>query len=607
MSVLPQDCPVLVVGAGPTGLVVATRLQQLGVDTVLVDRLPERLPWSRALGIQPRSMEILDALGVAESLAAESVPVTGLDLSNQRGLLFELDMSAEDSRYSHIHVCPQSRLERILEEQYQACGGRLFRAVTLTGFVQTGAGVTASLEDAEGAVHSLACQLMIGCDGAHSTVRQQLGVGFEGVEYPDHFLLADLDVDWSLSRDRAHGFLLPSGLLLALPLPEGWRLVLQARHTKEDDAEEENPEAEHEAERGEAHENPGSAVGEPDTRTLSAPSARDSAEVQDSNRDDESEDRPDTEEDVLAAFRNRLGEAFAEVPALGEPRWMSRFSIHRRLAARYRVNRVLLAGDACHVQSPVGAQGMNTGIADASNLAWKAALFVHGHGGGRLLDTYETERRPVAQGMLRNVDLVSRTVLARGVFWRGARDSMLRLAGRSRLGNRWLRRASQLDVHYRESSLVTSGPELFASLGNEGPEPGDRLPDVSLADVQSRQPVSLQRLLREPVHHLLIQVSSALEHHEIVAAYALADRVPAGFEDLVKVHLVMPVGWPAPLHELREFPVTLLEDAGGAFRAHYGDHGALWLMRPDGHLGYRAPIGDGDHLLHYLRRFFRHP
>lgn len=554
MNVLPRQCDVLIVGAGPTGLVLAIRLQQFGVETLLIDRLPERLPWSRALGIQPRSMEILDALEVADTVAKASRGIVGLELFNQRGRLFELDIDAADCRYPHIHSCPQAELERVLEARYLAAGGRFVRALTLTDFTQTGTGVTATLEDAQGARHGVDCQLMVGCDGAHSTVRDRLGLGFEGVAYPDRFLLADLDIDWDLSRDRGHGFLLPSGLLLALPLPEGWRLVLQ-----EDPAQE------------------GTPAGEGDVEP----------------------------EPPLELFGARLAEAFDEPPVLGPPRWSSRFTLHRRLVGRYRVNRVLLAGDACHVQSPIGAQGMNTGIADAFNLAWKAALFLRGHGGGALLDAYETERRPVARQMLRNVDLMSRTVLARSVVWRGARDSVLRLAGRTRLGNLWLRRASQLDVHYRDSALVASGPELFASLGKEGPEPGDRLPDVTLTDIQADSPVSLHRLLREPAHHLLIQMSSQLDHHEIVAAYALADRIPATLDGLVRVHVVTGEGWPPPLHELREFPVMLLADDSGAFRARYGDHAALWLMRPDGHLGYRAPIGDGDHLLHYLREFFR--
>lgn len=542
MAALPRRCAVLIVGAGPTGLVLAIRLRQLGIDCLVIDKRPAPSPWSRALGLHARTLEILDALDVLSAVRQRSVQLKAMHIHNERGPLFDLDMTGLDAPYPWVLCVPQAEVEQCLANQYEALGGHLERGVELVDFSQGGHEVSASL-NVGGELVTIETQLLIGCDGADSFVRQTLGVSFEGIDHQDHFLLADVDLDWSLDKTSAHAFLLPQGALLALPLPQGWRLVLNLP-AEEDDSE-----------------------------TL-----------------------------TLAPFAKRLETIFAQhVPHIAEPTWLSRFSIQRRLAGRYRVNRVLLAGDACHIQSPVGAQGMNTGIADAFNLAWKLALFVDGVGGGALLDSYETERRPIAKAMLHGVDMVSRYSFSRNFLVRGARDSIMKLVAKQpRVASRLLRRMSQLDVHYRDSSIVSAGSALFAPLGSDGPKPGDRMPDARLKDASSGESLRLHDFLRDPRHQLYIQLSAELDHQEIVAAFALADRVPSEFGGRVRTVVVVADVLPDALRQLTEFDVNILLDEDGEFGRRYGEAG-LWLMRPDGHLGYRAPISDSDQLLQYLR------
>ena len=535
----------LIVGAGPTGLTLAIRLQQLGVDCLVIDKEPAPLPWSRGLGLQARTLEIFDALGVLSAVRQQSIEVRAMHLHNQRGPLLELDLTGLDAPFPWVLSCPQTDVENCLIEHYLQIGGKLVRDTTLLDFRQNGHVVDARLMHAEESV-ALQCDLMVGCDGASSSVREQLGLSFQGVEHADQFLLADVDIDWPHCKESAHVFLSGEGALFALPLPRGWRLVLNVAAAE----------------------------------TLS-------------------------EEPSLAVFKQRLAHLFAEPPVLSEPHWVSAFSIHRRLVGRYRVNRVLLAGDACHVQSPVGAQGMNTGIADGFNLAWKLALFLQGIGGGKLLDSYETERRPVAKSMLTNVDFLSRSSFSRNVLWRGARDSMLKLVARQpTLSAKFLRAMSQLDVNYRDSEIVGAGSGIFASLTDEGPEPGDRMPDAHLKDYNSSNAIRLQSCLRDPKHHLFVQLSSELEHHEIVAAFALADRVPETFGQHVRTLLILANAMPDTMRDIEDFDVDVLVDEDGSFRAQYGESAGLWLMRPDGHLGYRAHLSDGDQLLSYLRAMF---
>ena len=549
MSALPRRCAVLVVGAGPTGLSLAIRLRQLGVDCLLIDREPAPMPWTRALGLQARTLEILDALGVLDAVRQRSRQLVAMHLHNQNGVLMEMDLTTLAATYPWVLSCPQPEVEQCLEEHYLALGGHLCRNVTLDSFRQQGGEVRAVVTQG-GTTHEIAASLLVGCDGAHSRVREQLGISFDGVEHPDRFLLADVDIDWDYADNAAHVFMLPDGALYALPLPHGWRLVLNLGAQQGNGSEQEAPVS-------------------------------------------------------LAPFEERLASIFEQPPTLSSAYWLNRFSIHRRLAGRYRVNRVLLAGDACHVQSPVGAQGMNTGIADAFNLAWKIGLFLDGVGGGRLLDSYETERRPVARTMLTSMDLVSRASFTRNTLLRGARDSILKLAGRQpRFAARFLRRLSQLDVSYTHSSIVGAGSGLFAALTDAGPEPGERMPDAALETATDAQPLRVHTFLQEPSHRLFIQLSSTLGHQEIVAAFALADRVPGAFSAWVKTAVVLPGDVPETLRDLEEFDVNLLVDRDGEFARCYGDQAALWLMRPDGHLGYRAHLSDGDQLLLYLRNLF---
>lgn len=545
MNLMPRRARVLVVGAGPTGLTLAIRLRQLGVDCLVIDRLAAPLPWSRALGLHARTLEIFHALDVLDQVRRRSTVQTQVTVHNDQEALLTLDLTTLDAPFPWVLSCPQGDVEQVLEERLQSLGGRVWRNTELLSLRQEGEQVSARLSTPDGE-HELACSLLVGCDGAHSRVRELLGITFDGVTVRDYFLIADLAIHWDLSPRSSHGFLLPEGSLIALPMPDCWRLII----------------------------NLGSA---------------------------EADDEDAQPELTLAPFQMRLAAALGTCPPLGEPRWLSRFTIHRRLAGRYRQNRVFLAGDACHIQSPLGAQGMNTGIGDAFNLAWKLALYLDGRGGGGLLDSYERERRPVARAMLYSVDVLSRTSFARNRLLRAGRDWVLRfMNGRPQLGARLVRRASQLDVAYPDSPLVGSGswpPE------REAPEPGARMPDVMLS--VEGEPLRLLDLLRDPRHYLLIQLEATPDPQHWVALYALADRVPLECGEWVRTLVVAPQGALSGLGELREFDVSLLEDTKGEFARRYGEGAALWLMRPDGHLAWRASLRDADQLLVWLRRLRR--
>ena len=548
MSRLPTETGVLIVGAGPTGLALGLALRARGVECMIIDQMPAPLPWSRALGLQPRTLEILEALDVLEQVRGESLALRAVHVYGEHDLLFRLDMELLNVPGASVLVCPQTRFEELLAERFRAAGGLLVRGCELVSLTQGQTGVQARLRWAE-AEQVLQCAFLVGCDGARSRTRELLGLRFEGVEYPDHFLLADLDIDWDLEGHASHGFLLGSGVLIAIPMPEGWRLII--------------------------------------------------------NQGGDQPPRPGEEQD-LTPFRQRLEQCPCDVRGLGEPRWISRFSVHRRLADHFRRNRVFLAGDAAHVQSPMGAQGMNTGIGDAFNLGWKLALYLQGCGDGRLLDSYEQERRPVARQMLTSVDMLSRGTLARSRPVRYVRDRLLRFAGRyAEPGRRLLRRASQLDIQYRGSPLTgQAGP---VARRRDGPCPGDRMPDARLEALASRASARLHQWLRPGRFVLVVQLDEkAREHGNVLAVHALANRLDQDHGGEVLMEVVIPEQLPQEYRDLAagDFP-GLWRDRHGDFRAHCGASDQLWLLRPDGHLAWRGPPGEADRLLEWLDDWLR--
>jgi pentachlorophenol monooxygenase len=551
VKVLPESTQVLIVGAGPTGLALGINLRRYGVDCLVVDRLPAPLPGSRALGLNARSQELLESMGVMADINAAGNLHQTLCLHNEKGRLAEIDLTRIESRFAGALVLPQETLEDILSARFTALGGQLFRGCELSGFSQRDEQVFAHLlcndpdQDQEGE-RTVSASLMVGCDGAHSFVRQQLGFSFDGVRYPDHFLLCDTHIDWALPNDCSHAFLLPEGALLALPMNGGWRLMINQPLQR-------------------------------DTRMESL---------------------------SMAPFRQRLAQALGEAPALAEPDWISGFSIHRRLVSRYRLNRVLLAGDACHIQNPVGAQGMNTGIADACNLGWKIALFLDGVGGGELLDSYEAERRPVARQMLAGVDLLSRGLLSRAGLLRGARDSLLKaLDGRPRLAARLLRRASQVDVHYRESALIM---ESAGGGRSRAPRAGDRLPTAPLVAAGSNGARrDVQQLLDDTRHQMLLVLPVVPDHAALVSAFALCDRLPQEYGHHLRVNVVVQGAQTPELAELREFDVDLYEPGDERLQTVFTESGGLWVVRPDGHIGFHGELDAATECLSWLRQFFR--
>lgn len=342
---------VLVVGAGPTGLMLACELAAAGVRCRVLEQRDAEPNITRAFAVHARTLELLDARGLAQEVIAKGTPFTELQMA--QGV--RLDLRQADSRFAMVLMVPQSGTEQVLQARALQLGVPIVHGAQVEGLHQDADGAELTVRTADGTRRERA-GYVVGADGAHSAVRGLLGVAFTGAQYQHHIMLADVRLADGPARALV-GRVSHKGLALVLPFGDGfYRLILW-----------------------------------------------------DLSRQDVSLNVPLTLKEVRDACLRITGTDYG----LHDPRWMSRFVSERRQAASYRVDRVFLAGDAAHVHSPLGGQGMNTGIQDAVNLGWKLAAAVHGWAPDWLLDSYQAERFPVGKSVLRVTDGLTRLVLSR--------------------------------------------------------------------------------------------------------------------------------------------------------------------------------------------------
>ena len=347
---------VLVVGAGPTGLMLACELALGGVRARLLEERTDMPNITRAFAVHARTLELLDGRGLANELLTRGIQVH--ELAPPGGAT--LDLRELHTRFGMVLMVPQSGTERMLKERAEALGVEIVHGAEVVGLTQDDDGVAVEL----GGGDTVRADYVVGCDGAHSTVRRLLGIDFVGKQYETHILLADVRLG-SPPAETLFAKTGSEGVVLFVPFGDGWFRAIAWDRLREQ-----------------------------------APLAE-----------------PVTLDEMRDAFRRIAGEDFG----MGEMRWSSRFLSERRQARHYRQGRVFLAGDAAHVHSPLGGQGMNTGIGDAMNLGWKLAAAVRGSAPPWLLDTYEAERHPVGAGVLRLTDAFNQLVLGRSAIRRALR------------------------------------------------------------------------------------------------------------------------------------------------------------------------------------------
>ena len=367
MSELPHTTDVLIAGAGPVGLTLAASLAARGVDVVLVDKAAEVSTTSRAAVIHARTLEVLHGIDVSDELVRRGVIVPRFTVRDRDRALLTIDFDGLPTAHPYTLMLPQNITEDVLTSRLVELGGRVHRPYELARLEQDGNGVTATMVGGE----TVRASYAVGADGMHSAVRGQTHIGFAGDVYGQSFVLADVHLDWEFDDSEVMLYFAPAGLVVVAPLPGGrHRIVATA------DAAAEHP------------------------------------------------DRDDIQALLDARGPKKRPARVTDVV------WSSRFRVHHRLADHYREGRVFLAGDAAHVHSPAGGQGMNTGIQDAVALAGRLAGVLSDGADERTLDGYEAQRRPVAADVVAFTDRMTRVATVDHSPVRRIRNAALRALNR---------------------------------------------------------------------------------------------------------------------------------------------------------------------------------
>lgn len=511
---------VIIIGAGPTGLSLACQLIRYGIDFVIIEKSAGVTPFSKALGVHARTLEIYEQLDIAQKAVTQGVIAGKVRMLEGGEIRGEVDLSNVGqglSAYPYMLVLEQNKNEQLLYEYMLSHGQDVLWHTELESFSQAPAGVTAHVKNSAGASQTIEAQYLVGCDGPKSPVRHGLGLSFEGSTFERLFYVADVQIDWKFSHDALQVCLARNSVVAFFPMRGEKRYRI---------------------------------VG-------SFPEGLDKNEG----------------EILYEEIERRIQEEAELTLDISHVNWFSVYKVHTRHVNQFSVGRCFLAGDAAHIHTPAGGQGMNTGIQDAYNLAWKMALVLKGEAHARILETYNEERLPNAHRLLETTDRMFN--LAAGSDWLFGliRTTVFPPLAKYILSfaavkERFFRLISQIGITYREGSLSWHEGD-----GEFTVKAGDRMP-YFLVDGKS-----IYDRLREPKFHLLTFSDGQLDDQLTSGEVESADT------PLVDHHVI-----PLSPH------VAEIFGSDKSFKV---------LLRPDNYIGFISPEGSSNGLKAYLHEVLR--
>jgi len=523
---------VLIIGAGPTGLTLACELLRRGVPCRIIDKLTAPVAESRAFGIQARTLEMLEDMGIVQQFLAHGQPIRGGMIKINSGVV-RIDFSRLPSHYPFILLLGQSHTEKLLTEHLAALEGTVERNRELIMLSQDQGGVNATIRSDDGTTEEIRADWLVGCDGAHSITRKMLGVTFQGEQFPEQFTLADVHVAGQLPPSQLYLHAHPRGLFGLFGLSGNLLRIIAT-----------NP--------------PLDAAGQ-----LLEPS--------------------------IPLYQHMLVERGPGNLQITDAVWMSHFRIHHRVVDRLRVGRCFLAGDAAHIHSPAGGQGMNTGMQDVYNLAWKLALVSQRKCDPRILDSYERERLPIDRGIVHRTTMLTSTMTSADPLVRSLRDHLAPLITAAPIVRDVIPRTiSQLNHTYHDSPIIENHP-LSAGL-----RAGQIAPDAVV--IRSDSTKSRLVPLLGTGKHTLLAIAARLHPARALAELPLfCGEIAGQYADVLNTMFVTGAA---------KLDSTNCFTADESFFEVYGHSPRLYLIRPDRHIGFRCPWSGPQPLREYLARLF---
>jgi 2-polyprenyl-6-methoxyphenol hydroxylase-like FAD-dependent oxidoreductase len=501
--------PVIVVGAGPVGLVLACELARREIPVRIIDKLTAPTTQSRAIAVHARSLEMMDRIGVASTLLGTGVRSQGMQLHAAGKVIAQIGFGDVASRFPFTLLTAQTETERVLTERLAGLGVRVDRGTELVGLTQRPDGVQVRLRHAAGGREEATALYLAGADGGGSSVRRLAGTGLAGSFTGERFVLGDVEAETGLDRHVIHTFAVKgAGPLLVFPM-KGRRLRVMAQ------------------------------IGRDDSREVSA-----------------------------GWLQQLCDERGGSIRITGS-HWLTRFDIHHAQVPQYRLGRVFLAGDAAHIHSPAGGQGMNTGMQDAFNLGWKLALACRAEAGDALLDSYNAERHPVGAAVISFSTRLTKVSTLESPALRFLRNRAAHAAtALAPVAHALASSIEEVSITYRKSPAVVAGP------GHHGLRAGDHFPDQVSSE--------LAGAVNAPGHVLVT-----------VAREPIAPARPAA-PGLRQV-LVSPAAHGSG------YDAVVRDDDGRISTALRLNRSARVMIRPDGYVGAIAEAADPAPLARYAR------
>lgn len=509
---MSKNLPVLIIGAGPTGLMVACELARRGIAFRIIDKKAEPTISSNATWIQPGTLELFNHIGIVDPFVRKGHRCDAIHLHVKNKSLIRIPLEYIDSIYPFILMLSQAKTEELLAEYLLTFKYKIERSLELINVTQQNDSVISTIKFPNNQTETIKSDWLIACDGVNSTVRKQCNIFFPGDDLSEQFMVADAKMESFMFKNEIHVFFDKGTICGVFPMGH-------------------------------------------DNYRINA------------NLHQEAPRKIFIDKEVVEIISERTDASYN----IHSVSWISPFWIQGRLAKQMRKDCVFLAGDAAHTHSPAGGQGMNTGLQDAYNLAWKLALVIQGKAKKSLLDSYQAERHPVIKQLVEQTDQLTRMAL----FDRSAATKLIKFSdkiARSPVSftKKITMKLTQLDIDYKDSPII----DYVDSINNHSPKSGHHFPNVMIESSKD-----LYQYLHNTQHNILLFTGPKNIKKKLSKLIELQQWLLSSFPELITVHIISP----EKMSGIKSF----IFDAEGVLHNHYQIKTAvIYILRPDNFIAY---------------------